>query len=724
MKRIIAVLLFVLIWSLFAAPAGMGALSPDYQDPSGRYEKLAVSGNTLRMGFKNVVFTQGGMLQAVQVYGRQVLSAPMAAAIAANGKSLPLKNESFKLSKVGGNAVLAQGIQSFAGGQLVTEFRIGWDHTLVAEVTLEPTAPLFLDSLTLRFPMNLAQGEKLLCGVNEPPNRRLSGLDANRTWLRLNITEDEPIFCSAWNNLWLGNTRHGLAWSFEEIGDWHTSSGKEICFTPKDNLLCFRLIDRKTEVKKPLRYRFFLNITPMAKMQKGWRNWRISTRYNNLTKLPGDKLIYWSFWRPGTRETHNSAWVFDPERMKEIAAADAAAGKARMFYFIPSHYSWSTLAEKDGVKYLLVDPELEAMTGRALCTPDYSFRFKETADVKRITSLEEWKQIFGKNPPVTTRAGERVCRLTPELVERNLSVVDHFVRDFNIPGIYSDGVAPKADFTPGIGTKDDSGALRPAYATQAYRDMYKRIRAVVAAKDPKNGLMIAHNSSIRFMPSLAFFDFILFGEDFFYWYQEPEKRDASPDGDFYYAHIWGDIDNLKTEYHRQYGMPQVLLPELRGANRKVFPAPKRGTRTMLCYSIQFDMLYWALHCDASEIQKFDAIRAKFNTGGNDTEQVEFVPYWENKRFLADKPEVKVGYYEKHASHDPYMPEAKPQAFLLMVSNPQFAPADFKVRIPSELQNVKVFDRQANKPMTIDQGGTVTLSLKEYDFTVLEVTADE
>ena len=71
-----------------------------------------------------------------------------------------------------------------------------------------------------------------------------------------------------------------------------------------------------------------------------------------------------------------------------------------------------------------------------------------------------------------------------------------------------------------------------------------------------------------------------------------------------------------------------------------------------------------------------------------------------------------------------MPEAKPQAFLLMVSNPQFTPADFKVRIPSELKNVKVFDRQANKQMTIDQGGTVTLSLKEYDFTVLEVTADE
>ena len=235
--------------------------------------------------------------------------------------------------------------------------------------------------------------------------------------------------------------------------------------------------------------------------------------------------------------------------------------------------------------------------------------------------------------------------------------------------------------------------------------------------------MIAHNSAIRFFPSLVFFDFVLFGEDFFYWYRDPEKRDASPDGDFYYAHIWGDIDNLKTEFYRQYGMPQVLLPELRGANRKNFPELTRGTRTMLCYTIQFDMLYWALFCDAREIHAFDNIRKKFGVSGNSTEKVEFVPYWENKRFIADVPAVKVGYYEKHFEHDPYMPTAKPQRFLLLVSNAQFEEQAFTLKIPADLKNVKVKNASSGKALEL-KDRQIKLNLEPYDFTVLELSADE
>jgi hypothetical protein len=314
--------------------------------------------------------------------------------------------------------------------------------------------------------------------------------------------------------------------------------------------------------------------------------------------------------------------------------------------------------------------------------------------------------------------------LNKNLANHHLKVVNKFVNEYNIPGIYSDGVAPKADFTPSQNAiKDSKGNLRPVYAVQEYRDMYKRIRSEVFAKDPVNGLMIAHNSSIRFFPSLVFFDFILFGEDFFYWYRDPEKRDASPDGEFYYAHIWGDIDNLKTEFYRQYGMPQVLLPELRGANRKNFPELTRGTRTMLCYSIQFDMLYWPLFCDAKEVNTFDNIRMKFDTAGNDKAKVDFIPYWENKRFQTNVTNVKVGYYEKHFEHDPYMPTAKPQKYLLLVSNVQFDQQEFTLSIPTDLKNVKVKNTYTNKSIPVNNN-KVKLELDPYDFTVLEVTADE
>ena len=715
-----------LLTSFLASGAGNGigkeALSVDFVDPSGRFEKLMAYGKTLKMGFKRLDFLPGGLPGKIRVYQSDVLSSPVRLDMVIDGKTQS-GQKSISVRKSGKNAAVATGTRKIDGAVVKTTVTAGWDHTLKFRIVIKPEKTLAIDRLKLCFPLNL-DSEKLLCGNDEPPNKRISGMDAAKKWVRKNIRGNKEEANSMWHNLWVGNTRYGLAWSFESLKNWNCTPGREMVFTPENNVLSINLIDRKTVIDKPLEYQFFLNITPVAKMPANWRTWRVGTRYNNFNKLAADKLIYWSFWRPGTRETHNSAWVFDPDRLKQISKMDAADGKARMFYFIPSHYTWSTIAQKDGIKYMLVDPELEKMTAKSLFNPDYSFQFREPAGIKRINSLADWKKLFNGKAPVSQRAGERVCRLSPDLADRNLEVVHKFVNDYNIPGIYSDGIAPKADFTPGSGAgKDASGRVRPAYAVRAYRDMFKRIRSEVFAKDPVNGLMIAHNSAIRFFPSLVFFDFVLFGEDFFYWYRDPEKRDASPDGEFYYAHIWGDIDNLKTEFFRQYGMPQVLLPELRGANRKNFPELTRGTRTMLCYTIQFDMLYWALFCDAREIHAFDGVRKKFGMANSNTEKVEFIPYWENKRFTASVPAVKVGYYEKHYEHDPYMPTAKPQKFLLLISNVQFEEQEFTLNVPADLKNVKVSNAYTGKSLALNKN-QLKLSLQPYDFCVLELSADE
>ena len=144
---------------------------------------------------------------------------------------------------------------------------------------------------------------------------------------------------------------------------------------------------------------------------------------------------------------------------------------------------------------------------------------------------------------------------------------------------------------------------------------------------------------------------------------------------------------------------------------------------MLCYTIQFDMLYWPLFCDAREVNTFDGIRKKFGTGGSATEKVEFVPYWENKRFTASVPAVKVGYYEKHFEHDPYMPTAKPQKFLLLISNAQFEQQQFNLSVPSDLKNIKVSNAYTGKALAL-KNNQIQLDLEPYDFAVIEVTADE
>lgn len=702
---------------------GKAGLSADYIEPSGRFDKIMTEGNTLHMGFKKIEFIPGAMIKNIQVKRMNILSAPIKIKLSANGKVLPITPTKASLKMTGKNAAEAISCGTFSGGTVELSLSASWDHTLQAVLTVNTEKPLDIDSLTMLFPLNLGN-EKLLNGISEPPMKRIAGQLAAKLWVRKNITTKDVMNLSMWHNLWLGNTRYGMAWSFANLKDWNTTAGKEMTFDPSKDLLTINFIDRKTTVDKKLSYRFVMNITPVAKMPAKWRAWKVGTRYNNMNKNPADKLVYWSFWRPGTIATHNSNWVFDEKKLKEIAAFDAAAGKARMFYFIPSHYTWSTLAAKDGKQYMLVDSELEAMTNRALTTPDYSFRFKEPAGVTRITSLDEWKKLFGTNPPLTKRAGERTCRVSRELLERNLSIVHKFAFEYNIPGIYSDGVVPKADFTIANGAvKDDSGNIRPAYALDEYQELFRRIRAVVREKDPQNGMMVAHNSAIRFMPALSLFDFVIFGEDFFYWYQDPKKRDLSEDGEFYYAHIWGNIDNLKTEFYRQYGQPQVFLPELRGANRKMFPEATRGTRTMLCYTIQFDMLYWPLWCDARMVNTFDTIRRQFGVAGDENSSVEFIPYWENKKFISSVPEVKIGYYEKSFAHDPYAPEEKSQSFLLLISNPEFKQNEFTVTLPEELSHVDITDRYTKKKVTV-KDRKVTMNLEPFSFAVLEVTASE
>lgn len=702
---------------------GKAALSADYIEPSGRFGRVMTDGNTLRMGFKKVEFAPGAMIKNIQVDRMNILSAPVEIKLGANGKALPVTPGKNSIRMTGKNAAEAVSTGTFPGGSVDLTVSAGWDHTLQATLTINATKPLTVDSLTMHFPLNLGD-EKLLNGISEPPMKRIAGQQAAKLWVRKNITSKDVMDLSMWHNLWLGNTRYGLAWSFANLKNWNTTAGKEMTFNPANDLLTINFIDRKTTVDKTLSYRFVMNITPVAKMPAKWRSWKIGTRYNNMDKNPADKLIYWSFWRPGTLATHNSNWVFDEKKLKEIAAFDAAAGKARMFYFIPSHYTWSTIASKDGKQYMLVDSELEAMTGRALTKPDYSFRFKEPAGITRINSLDEWKKLFGSKPPLTKRAGERTCRVSRELLERNLEIVHKFTFRYNIPGIYSDGVVPKADFDTANGAvKDASGNIRPAYALDEYQELFRRIRAVVREKDPKNGMMVAHNSAIRFLPALSLFDFVIFGEDFFYWYQDPEKRDLSEDGEFYYAHIWGNIDNLKTEFYRQYGQPQVFLPELRGANRKVFPELTRGTRTMLCYTIQFDMLYWPLWCDARQVNTFDTIRRQFGVGGSENTSVEFIPYWENKKFVSSVPEVKIGYYEKSFAHDPYAPEEKSQSFLLLISNPEFKQNGFTVSIPAEFSHVDITDRYTRKKVAA-KDRKIALDLAPFSFAVLEVTVSE
>jgi hypothetical protein len=70
-----------------------------------------------------------------------------------------------------------------------------------------------------------------------------------------------------------------------------------------------------------------------------------------------------------------------------------------------------------------------------------------------------------------------------------------------------------------------------------------------------------------------------------------------------------------------------------------------------------------------------------------------------------------------------MPTAKPQKYLLLISNVQFDQQDFTLTIPKDLPHVKVKNAYSNKELKVNNN-QIKLTLEPYDFTVLVLTADE
>jgi hypothetical protein len=210
----------ITIFSFFSLSAkdnliGKKALSPDYVDPSGRFEKIMTYGKTLKMGFKKIDFVPGGLPGTIKVNQHNVLSSPVRLDVVVNGK-IQNGKKSLSVKKNGKNSAIITGSNIFSSGKVDTTIKAFFDHTLEVTVLFTPNKELTLDSLTLRFPFKLGK-EKLLCGNNEPPNKRISGREAATRWIRKNITSDKEEANSMWHNLWIGNTSYGLAWSFESL---------------------------------------------------------------------------------------------------------------------------------------------------------------------------------------------------------------------------------------------------------------------------------------------------------------------------------------------------------------------------------------------------------------------------------------------------------------------------------------------------------------------------
>ena len=678
---------------------GYEALGPDYIDPD--HAPLLVSGDTVMSGNKKMSLDKFGLPRLSAWRDYQILRAPAYLIL----DSATLRPGKFSLEKVGKNSARGNAVFEADGLRFEITSKFDFDYTIrytVAVTPLKDAVPV--KRLALVFPMNTpAKSEKLVMYYTEGPDRLESGLEAQKRRVHLTVKggderKIEPGFCSIF---WVGTTYCGLSWNFESAKNWLSAKGSELAYDPVSGDFTMNLISKPSKISQKLTYEFFLTPTPVKNMPKNWRAWNYNWRgtpAQTFDRTLFNQLIYWSSsWRGFD---YNPLGIRNPEEVKKAAAMDKGMNKAN--YYIPQLNTTTEVFEDDeGNVFVLEDKYLEQLCEKYIrWSGPAPKKLEVPEDAVRFKSVEERNRKIGPlitpNKKYTARGRTWDVVYAPPLADHMVYALNEFIK-LGVGGIYYDGINPQHTYAAWAAWTDPDGEKRPVFHFEWQRELLKRMRYLVKKND-KNEMVTAHQSGTRPASTLSLCDVIIPGETFHYTYHEPEKRDASPSSEFYYAHIVGDIDNLKGEFfHRQWGVPHILIPEVTSCIRKPgIGKVTRGTRTMLAYTLHFDMLYHPTMCDVNEIFKIYRIRNDYGMGDTVQEMVEFIPYWENTVFTSDSPDIKVSYYDKIKEQELYTSYDISKKYLVIVSNLQFNDSDLKISLPKGMKKVKVREMQTKK----------------------------
>ena len=685
--------------------------------------EIKLTGYTFDFGFKKITMNSSGLPANISVGDEAVFSHPAKLVIRSSGKKINPVSV-FEINQKDKNCFSGKSIGNCKDFSLQTSFNLAGDGVFEYSVTLTPKKSFTIEEFALILPLNLPDDRLFSC-EKMAPKAPGSGLDAERRRIRKVLKNAESYSGEFAPDFWVGNTRYGIAVNFENCRNWEVKPDSAVEFDGK-NQLRFNFINLPFEVNKTMTWKFYFSVTPLRKFSDTWRQGKFRTRYGNMTPSDGNQMIYWGGNFYSFSGIYNNMWIRE-KLFRDVAEYD----KKRLPDVGIMHYTihWlitpRAVFECGGKYYLMENPVLmEICRKYGTISAGYSKGWKNVpGNCQKFTDWQELSKLIGGADQLFN--GVKTVATDVYSVHLSPDYIDYLIKQAELPlslgsrGIYADGLRPVKDYRNAF--TDRYGKEWGDHDIPGVRKLYREIRKKIQSLKPA-GQMIAHNSELPYTPALAYFDMILIGETDFYWYQEPSVRDLSKNGDFYYAHIWGSPDRLKFLYPRTWGIPVVLLPELRGKNGKVFSSSTRGTRTMLCYTIQFDFLYWPLWCDAAEIRKFDAIRHKFGMNSGEEETLEFIPYWENTSFKAADQAVKIGYYQRIPQFDPNFPTPLTRKHLLLISNFQFAPADTLITLP-KLKELKVKNSITDQTIPL-KDGKLPVKLDQYDFTVIEVSGEE
>ncbi len=693
-------------------------------------EKLTTSGLSVFHSWKRVTLHANGLPATLSVHGQELLQRPCELLLIVNGQPVEWKPATPVVTESAqGRVTWLTRLESAVATAEITA-RVEHDFFIHYTLKLTPTGPLEIERLALLHHLAPAFTETAHW-LKEGPNKAEAGAQASLRRFFGQIKDQKSFGLDFSPYLWLGNTKGGLGWNFESARNQHNAPEKAIEFTRDDQgaTLTLNLISTPTRIDAPVHYPFSLQPTPIKKMPKNWRTWKIGAKVAprlEVHERDANQLIYWSsLWRL-SRESYNDA-IANPPLLKKMAAIDKEHGLTLIPYIILNYASYGQYAPGEESNFYFQDPARKEMVERLSTEPKLFPQLKVPEGAEQLDSLEAWLERVNHAYQPNARGFLATVRASREWSDYLSWWLNRLLHEFDMDGFYLDGGgATIPDFRTDLGPElggftDAEGKLRPSYYLFESRDLLKRLHHLVKTKNP-NGRIFAHTSGCKPLPQMAFYDACIPGETLFYWYHQPEVREKFGDGAYQYAHAIGDIDNLRAEFFwRQWGLPQILLPEVRGKDGKLMKDLEIGTRTMLAYMLHFDLLFWPNWSDTAQIYEWQKVRDAYGMEDSEEEYVEFTPYWENEEHIADAPEVKVSYYAKGYALDPYLPVPPKADRLLIISNLSFDARSVNVAIPKGWQQVEARNAYTSEPFKASEG-KITLPLQPYEFAVLHLKA--
>ena len=544
---------------------------------------LEVEGKTVRCWGREYHFGESAFPQEVVTRGESILASPIRLRLDIDGKEISWKGAAGEVTHASETEVHLSTKNEAAGIELGALTSIEFDGMIRTDLKLKPQRPLKIRKMYLEIPLKEKYAKYIHC-----------------TKSRSRAAFARAISADGWKGpfhplVLLTDEDRGLCWFTESMKNWHVENENKVFeIIRQADKIVFRIniIDSPVTLSEPTAYTFGFQALPARPMPANWRSLRMSGKANFG--------VLWPFEKSDTDFRYSGYPTLPayPGRFRSYIAGVHQSGRRE------SAYTW--------------------LSGVSGDLPEYGF-------------FRDWRPDGTPHDGSVRGIFWSVCPRCSSLRDFNMLSWGKLLDDYDVDGLYYDGVYPGAcaNAGHGCGYVDSKGQRQPEYPFFSLRETAKRAYTMMCDKR-KNPLVINHMSGNVAPPVQIFGHINIDGE------HKGFPEGVEPD----YHNIM-TLDELRAEFTgRQTGLVPAFITVLAKGRNMPQPALEEGTVSMLSLLFLHDIIIWPAYCDSKTVAGYDDVRHDFFGQGAD--ELQFLPYWLNGDiFKPDTEDVKLSAYLKN-----------------------------------------------------------------------------